>query len=67
MNTPLSISPTIAPSSSTGSDLHETDQDFGFGDISFGSDEPNLLEKFARDALMALAVALAVKFVMGKK
>lgn len=61
---PLTISPTIAPASSTGSDIHDAEQTHQFGDINIGGSGGSFIEKTARDVLVALAVAVAARYIM---
>lgn len=61
---PLTISPTIAPSSSTGADMHPQEQHFAFGNVSFGPEPKHWAVKIATDAAIALAVGLAAKFIL---
>jgi hypothetical protein len=63
----LTISPNINPISGTGSDIHGSDFQFGFGDISVGGDNETFMQKLIRDAVIAIIVGLSVKMIWGKK
>ncbi|MEM7243385.1 MAG: hypothetical protein AAF429_14485 [Pseudomonadota bacterium] len=60
----LGISPTIAPSSSTGSDLHQQDQMFDFGGVYVGASQPSPVMRIARDIAVGVAVAIAVRYML---
>lgn len=63
--TSLSIAPTVAPSSSVGTDMTGQDQQFKFGDIYSGGSR-SMYETIATNAIAGLVVAVAVKFVLPK-
>ncbi len=62
--TPFNIAPTLAPSSSTGSDLHELIQETNFGDVSFGPKPLTGTQKIIQQVAIGLAVAVGAKFIM---
>jgi len=63
-NPGLSIAPTIAPASSTGSDIHEHSFDFGFGDITIGAEKTEWWQKIASQVAIGVVVAISVKLIL---
>lgn len=62
----LSIAPNIAPNSGTGSDAHQTEQVFTFGDVAVGAEIKSLARKIGESVAIAIIAGLAGKYVMEK-
>ena len=61
--TPLDLSVPISPVSGTGSDIHEKDYSFEFGDVNVASDgSKSWISGVVRDVTVGLIVALAAKY-----
>lgn len=66
MTTPsLHISPTIAPSSSTGADAHKTQQSYDFGGVVIGNHK-TIAQRIAEGVAIAIIAGLAGKYILEK-
>ncbi|KPU84694.1 hypothetical protein JI58_02235 [Marinosulfonomonas sp. PRT-SC04] len=62
---PLTISPNIAPSSSTGSDAHRTQITHDFGGVVIGTSK-TIGQRIAEGVAIAIIAGLAGKYILEK-
>lgn len=65
-STPLDLSLSVSPASSTGAQMTPDDQLFQFGEISIGGAGASWVSGVVRDVIVAGIAGIAIKFVWDK-